>query len=196
MMVNSLPQIEEGTTTTPWSMVPLNQGDGLLSPHRPIRRTPLTELIPFLFSLAGRSDIIDKAISLISIANPNPIGVKVIEFPQKHALMCYIAAQRHELRSWCRHMNRSELTPVVFIRLLYAGADPLYVSLREIHRAARCWFARLACRDRVVRSLSVQLFLCFFFLYGHETIFPMFSAYFALKWRAVLAISCTVLLPR
>jgi len=57
--------IEEGTTTTPWSMLRLNQ--------------------------AGRFDIMDKAISLISVGNPNsPIGVK-----------------GHELRSWCRHMNRT-----------------------------------------------------------------------------------------
>ena len=91
MMINLLPQIEEGTTTTPWSMLRLNQGDGLLSLSNV--RQELFSLIPFLFSLAGRFDIIDKAISLISIANPNsPIGVKVmvLEFPQKHALMFYI----------------------------------------------------------------------------------------------------------
>ncbi|KAF8331506.1 phosphoketolase [Cantharellus anzutake] len=57
--------IEEGTTTTPWSMLRLNK--------------------------AGRFDIVDNAIGLISVANPNgPIAVK-----------------GHELRSWCQHMNRT-----------------------------------------------------------------------------------------
>jgi len=57
--------IEEGTTTTPWSMLRMNK--------------------------AGRFDVVDQAIGLISAANPNsPIAVK-----------------GHELRSWCQHMNKT-----------------------------------------------------------------------------------------